>query len=351
MSTNIEDPGSQSVVPLPTRTLTESLRLPILGFGTSPLARGNTVSDSTAAEALSAGYDQGIRFFDTAPWYGNTMAEHRLGCKLRAWNDPSVIVSTKVGRVYSAPQDLTTFTGHPWTGGLSFELTFDYTHSGIMRSHEDSMQRMGYPAVDMLVVHDLDRGYLGDNVAGRLDELQSGGGWSALDQLRNDGVIKAIGVGVNEVGMIPLFLERFRPDFFLVAMPYTLLNQSALDTELPLCEERGVRIIIGSPFASGILASGVDTVKGTYNYQPPSRKIVETVSAIQQVCRHHEVPLRAAALQFPLAHPQVTSVLSGIANASEIEDNIAMIQYPIPSDFWLDLLGSQLIRDDAPVPG
>jgi len=339
--------GSTTVL-LPTRALADSLRLPILGFGTAPLGKGNEVSEAVAAEALSSGYDLGVRFFDTAPWYGNTMAEHRLGNKLRVWNDPSVAVSTKVGRVYSAPKDMATYTGHPWKGGLPFELRFDYTHGGIMRSYEDSLQRMGYPGVDMLVVHDLDRGYLGNEISERLDELESGGGWSALETLRINGDIKAIGVGVNEVGMIPLFLERFRPDFFLVAMPYTLLDQSALEHELPLCEQRGVKVVIGSPFASGILASGVDRIEGTYNYR--SEEIVARVAGIQEVCRRHQVPLRAAALQFPLGHPQVTSVLSGIASADQIVDNIAMILHPIPSDFWSDLHESELIRKNAPVP-
>lgn len=336
--------------PLPTRELTESLELPILGFGTSPLGKGSVVSESEAAKALTSGYDLGVRFFDTAPWYGNTMAEHRLGSQLRIWNDPSVAVSTKVGRVYSAPKDRATYTGHPWKGGLPFELRFDYTHGGITRSYEDSLQRMGYPVVDILVVHDLDRGYLGDGIASRLDELDSGGGWSALEQIRNDGDSKAIGIGINELGMIPLFLESFQPDFFLVAMPYTLLDQSALEIELPLCEQRGVKVVIGAPFASGILASGVDRIEGTYNYRPPSEEIVDRVAGIQKVCRRHQIPLRAAALQFPLGHPQVTSVLSGIASANQIEDNIAMITHPIPSDFWSDLLTSGLVRHDAPVP-
>src|SRR5581483_8031087 len=201
---------------------------------------------------------------------------------------------TKVGRVLVRPRDLAGFENHRWGGGLPFEVQFDYTRDGILRAYEDSLTRLGLNRVDALLIHDLDLGYhqTEAGVTARLDELDGGGGFRALQELKEAGEIKAIGAGINVTGMVPRFLERFDLDLFIVAMPYTLLNQDALDAELPLIEQRGASVVIGAVFASGILATGPEN-NPTYGYRPAEAPIVEKARKIEAVCRRHGVPLGA----------------------------------------------------------
>lgn len=276
-------------------------------FGAGFLGDPDIVTtDQTAHATLQAAWDAGVRYFDTAPWYGHTKSEHRVGQFLRNLPRSEFVLSTKVGRLYGRPQDPATFRqtehGARWLGGYPFVPRFDYSRNGICRSYEDSLQRLALNRVDFLVIHDLDaRHQKGeDGVSRGLEQLDAGGGYAELRALRDRGEIKAIGAGINHVGMIPRFLERFDLDYFLVAMPYTLADQPALDGEFQLCAERGVKVVIGAVFASGILATGV-TDTATYGYQPAGEDVVHKVSAIETVCARHGVALPAAALQFPLA--------------------------------------------------
>ena len=226
---------------------------------------------------------------------------------------------------------------------------FDYGYDGVMRSFEDSLQRLGINRVDVLLIHDLDPW---DHNPATLNayfvELKTSG-WRALAELREAGIIGGIGAGFNSMGSIPRFLDLFDMDFFLLAMRYTLLEQEVLETEFPLCEKRGVGIIVGAGFNSGILATGA--VKGAmYNYAPAGPDILERVRKIEAVCARHHVPLPAAALQFPLGHPIVASIIPGAISRANVEKNIAAFRHPIPADLWAELKHEKLIRADAPVP-
>lgn len=329
------------------------LALTRLGMGSAPLGDlWERIPESRAEATLAAAWAGGVRYFDTAPWYGNTLAEHRVGHFLRQQPRGSFALSTKVGRVYRRPRDPEAVAPGIWTGGLPFELRFDYTYAGVLRSYEDSLQRLGLPRVDLLVIHDVDPGYHGDaaGVARCFEQLEAGGGLRALEELKRAGEISGFGAGINQGPMLGHFLERVELDFFLVAMPYTLLDQAPLDDSLPRCVERGIGIVIGSPYASGILATG--PVEGAkYNYAPAPPEILEKTRRIDAVCRRHGVALPAAALQFPLGHPAVAAVILGAVSPGEVERNLGHFRAAIPADLWAELKAEGLIRPDAPVPG
>ena len=327
-----------------------------LGFGGGTLGDPDEVTPDARAEAtLEAAYDAGVGYFDTAPWYGNTKSEHRIGRFLRAQPRERFTLSTKVGRIYFRPHDARAFADSPWAarwrGGLAFDLRFDYTADGIMRSYEDSLQRLGINRVDALAIHDLDFKHQKNEVgvARGFRELDAGGGFAVLEALKKSGEIAAIGAGVNHTGMIPRFLDHFDMDYFLLAMPYTLLDQSALDEELPMCRDRGVGVVIGAVFSSGILATGARP-GSLYAYQPAEAPIVDKVRRIGTICARHGVPLGAAALQFPLAHPQVVTVIPGANAPAQVEENLANIRHPIPADLWAELKHESLLHPDAPTP-
>ncbi|MEO1020441.1 MAG: aldo/keto reductase, partial [Pseudomonadota bacterium] len=225
-----------------------------LGMGGAPLGDHFVKLDEPTCQAtLEAAWQAGIRAYDTAPWYGNTLSEHRFGQMLRSKPRDEFMLSTKVGRVYKRAKDPNNFYRGQWVGGLPFERRFDYTYDAVMRSWEDSLQRFGIPRVDLLLIHDLDFFHFDDEatVLERLSELEKGGGIKALQELKDAGEIGGFGAGINQELMIPYFLERFDLDTFLVAMPYTLIDQGPLDDIFPRCAERGIGIIIGSPYASG----------------------------------------------------------------------------------------------------
>jgi D-threo-aldose 1-dehydrogenase len=236
----------------------------------------------------------------------------------------------------------------PWPGGLPFEVVFDYSYDGILRAYEDSLQRLGLPRIDLAIVHDLDPGVHPPRARWQalMNQLITGG-WRALDDLRNAGRIGGIGVGINPLGMIPEFLELFDPDFFLVAGRYTLMEQETLTAELPACVERGVGIVIGAVFNSGLLATG--PVPGArYDYREATPEQLAKAGRIQAVCQRYGVPLAAAALQFPLGHPAVASVIPGSLTPEQVQLNLAGVCHPIPADLWHELAAERLIREDAP---
>jgi D-threo-aldose 1-dehydrogenase len=325
------------------------LRVTQLGFGTATLGDIRaTVPEAQASATIEAAWAAGIGFFDTAPWYGRTKSEHRLGTVLRTKPRQSYALSTKVGRVFFRQPATGGSEAADWPGGLPFELRFDYTRAGVVRSYEDSLQRLGIPGVDALLIHDLDAGYHGeDGVRRYLDELDAGGGFAALDELKQRGEIAAIGAGINVTGMIPRFLARFPLDVFIVAMPYTLLNQDALESELALCVERGASVVIGAPFASGILAIG-PREGATYGYRPAEAEVMARARRIDEICRRFDVPLGAAALQFPFGHPAVVSIIPGPNAPDQVRTNLAWMRHPIPSELWATLKAERLIRSDAP---
>ncbi len=322
-----------------------------MGFGGAPL--GNLyrkVSDEDAQAALLAAYDVGIRYFDTAPQYGLGRSEERVGKAMQAFGAENIVLSTKVGRLLldCEPDEVTpeSFVDVPQK-----RIVFDYTYDGVMRSYEASKDRLQTDHASILLVHDVCVFSQGSQEASdaKVRELFDGGGYKALVELRDAGQISAIGAGVNEWQVCEKLLGLGDFDCFLLAGRYTLLEQEALESFLPLCETRDVGIILGGPYNSGILATGA--VEGArYNYEPAPPEILERVGKIETVCRAHDTPLIAAALQFVFGHPCVKTVIPGAVNRDELLANAKLLEVDIPPALWTDLKEEGLIRSDAPVP-
>ncbi len=322
-----------------------------MGFGGAPL--GNLyrkVSDEDAQAALQAAYDAGIRFFDTAPQYGLGRSELRFGEAIARFGRENIQLSTKIGRLLldCEPHEVTpeAFVDVPQK-----RIVFDYTYDGVMRSYEASRERLGVANADILLVHDVCVFSQGSKEMSdaKVRELFDGGGYKALVELRDAGEIAAIGAGVNEWQVCERLLGLGDFDGFLLAGRYTLLEQEALDSFLPLCEKRDVGIILGGPYNSGILATG--SVPGAkYNYADAPDEILDHVRKIEAVCAAHDTPLIAAALQFVLGHPCVKTVVPGAVNAAEVQANVALLDREIPAGLWSDLRSEGLIRPDAPLP-
>jgi D-threo-aldose 1-dehydrogenase len=337
--------------PIATRVLgTTEVAVTQLGLGGASYGElFHKVPELDAYATIEAAWDGGIRFFDTSPWYGRGLSELRTGAGLRDRPRDEYVLSTKVGRWLRASND-PDFDGDPWLGGGRFDVVFDYTYDGIMRAFEQSQLRLGLPRYDLTVIHDLDRRHHvgGLKLDGYFAQLATSG-WRAIVELRASGLIRGVGAGINELGLIPRFLDLVDLDYFLVAMPYTLLNQEPLDAEFPAAVERGIGFVIGAPYQSGILATG-PRPSAKVDYRPASDEVSERVARIQAVCERHGVPLAAAALQFPLGHPSVASVIPGARSAAQVERNLEVFQHPIPADMWAELKHQGLLRADAPVP-
>ena len=326
-----------------------SLALPAFGFGGAHIGElYGKVEEADVKATLDAAWDAGIRFYDTAPWYGRGLSEHRLGHYLRSRPRGEFKLTTKVGRTLFRPKDPANFDRSPWAGGLNFEVDFDYTYDGVMRSYAQALQRLAIDTVDALVIHDLDRGYHGDKQAGYEKQLVESG-IKALEELKKSGNIQAYGMGINNDEALENTASLVDLDFCLVAMPYTLIDQASLHRGMAALQKRGVSVIIGAPFASGILVTG-SGLGAHYAYGKASPAIQAKVRGIEAVCRSHNVALPAAALQFVLAHPIVVSVIPGATKASEVKQNAASVVAPIPAAFWSDLKAQRLIDPDAPVP-
>jgi len=323
------------------------LAVSLLGVGTAPF--GSPAGDASDAE-VGAGfaglYAAGLRYFDTAPFYGLGLAEHRLGAALRSIDRRSVTISTKVGRLMK-PLGGGAAPG-PSSGAHAFEVAFDYSYDGTLRSLEHSLQRLGTNAVDIVLIHDVNRRWQGDLVEQRYREAMDGA-HRALVDLRAAGTIKAFGVGVNDWSILMRFAADGDFDCFMLAGRYTLLDHSALDAFLPDCERRGISVLMAAPFNSGILATGARP-GATFFYVEAEADIMERTRAIEAVCARHGVALAAAALQFPLAHPAVASVVTGMRNAEEAQANLAHCRAAIPAAFWDELKHEGLVAAIAPVP-
>ena len=330
-----------------------SVWLPQFGFGGAGLGNlFDDIEETTADDTLAAAWSEGVRYYDTSPWYGRGLSEHRFGRALFRRPRDEFIISTKVGRLFRAPDDIRAFAAseRAWHYGLDFAHRHDYTYEGVMRSFEDSLQRLRMNRIDLLLIHDLDSLVLGSErlVDAHLAQLATGG-MAALQDLKAAGKIKAIGAGVNQTGTIPKFLEMLDLDFFLVALPYTLAEQPVLDTEFPLCQKRGVGVIIGAVFASGILATG-PAPGAKYNYREPTREETDRIRRIEAVCRKFNTPLAAAALQFTLHHPAVASIIPGAIHPSQVKKNIELFHHDTPEGLWSELKDQCLLRSDPPTP-
>jgi D-threo-aldose 1-dehydrogenase len=326
------------------------LRLPVFGFGSAHLGELYAkVAEADAQATLQTAWDIGIRYFDTAPWYGRGLAEHRVGGFLRTRSRAEFLITTKAGRTLHRPSDMATFSREPWVGGLNFQVNFDYSYDGIMRSYEQALQRLALDRIDALVIHDLDAQFHEPTVFAQHRADLVGSGMKALQELKKAGDIQAYGMGINTNEALETVAPLVDLDFALVAMPYTLLDQSGLHTGMAHCVKSGTSVIIGAPFASGILVTGSGS-DGKYAYGAASAEIQAKVRGLEVVCRAHDVALAAAALQFPMAHPAVASIIPGAAHAREVSQNVAWFQSEIPAAFWADLKAQGLIRADAPTP-
>ena len=319
-----------------------------LGLGGAPLSGmvlgdglyGGTPSDE-ACRIVRRALELGINFFDTAPLYGAGVSEVRYGAALKGVDRDSYVISTKVGRVLE-----------PIEGGMTAEESPDnfaehysvdtWTRDNVLRSLEESLERLQTDHVEILLVHDPDRAAHGEREA--IEE-----GFPTLIELRDQGVVKAIGCGMNEWEMPTKFIHQFDIDAVLLAGRYTLLDHVAYPEFLPLCLERDVKIIIGGPYNSGILARDLDGTV-TFDYEIAPQHLVDQARRLDAVCKRHDVDLKAAALQFVLAHPAVGTVVPGAQSVPELEENFALVGQEIPGDVWSEMKAERLIPEDAPTP-
>lgn len=326
-----------------------NLEVTPLSFGTAPI--GNIfrpIDEATSDAMFQTAWDAGVRYFDTAPMYGHGLSELRCGHSLR-WKERSeFVLSSKVGRVLK-PRRRSEIEFTPWSNAAPNVMEFDYSYDGTMRSFEDSLQRLALERMDVCFIHDIDHFTRGDEQP-EVFRTAMDGCWKALSELREDGVVSAIGVGVNEWQVCHEALKQRDFDCFLLAGRYTLLEQESLDEFLPLCEERNAAVVIGGGFNSGILATGaIDGAK--YNYAPAPPDIMERVRRIEHVCAAHGVPLPAAALQFVVAHPAIPSFIAGTRTVDQLNRNLGWFAHSIPAEFWSELKSGGLLREDAPTPG
>jgi D-threo-aldose 1-dehydrogenase len=307
------------------------------GLGTAPLAGlFEAVDEAKAIRTIERAWDAGIRFFDTAPLYGHGLAELRLGKVLRHKPRDEFTLASKVGRLLRA--DAAPEPGQSFRGVPPVNPVFEFSYDGVMRSFQESLERLGLDRIDILHIHDPDHHY----------DAALGGAYRALDRLRADGVIGAVGAGMNQAEMLTRFAREGDFDCFLLAGRYTLLDQVALEELLPECLERGIAIIAGGVYNSGILA---DPKPGAhYNYQTAPTHLIERAQRIRDVCSRHGVPLKAAAMQFPLGHPAVTCVVVGCRSVEQLDESLQMFEFDIPPALWEDLKADSLLPAEAPSP-
>jgi D-threo-aldose 1-dehydrogenase len=341
---------------LPRRPLgRRGLSVSVIGLGSAPLGDLYAkLEEATAIATVRAALEAGVTLIDTSPHYGNGLAEHRCGTALRGVARDTYVLSTKVGRRMEPRQRGGTAVGvgaaaPGFAGGLPHKAVIDYSRDGAMRSFEQSLLRLGLDRIDILLIHDVDVWTHGvEAIEARFKEAMQGA-YRALSELRDQGVVRAIGVGVNEAHMCERFAHAGDFDLMLLAGRYSLLEQPALESFLPLAEKKGIALMLGGVFNSGILATGA-VAGARYNYRPAPPDILAKVARIEAICSAHGVRLSDAALRFPLGHAAIASVVLGAVTPQEVERNVASLVSPIPAALWSDLKTHGLLRPDAPTP-
>lgn len=318
------------------------LQVTRLGLGGAPLGGlYKDLSEEAATATVRRALELGINFFDTAPLYGCGKSEQRLGRGLAGVPRGSIVVATKVGYALfpqDAVRDENVF--FPFDNPPPLRPTFDFSYDAVMRSFEESLKRLSLDRIDILHIHDPDDHW----------EQAIQRGYPALHKLRTQGRIGAVGAGMNQAAMLARFAREGEFDCFLLAGRYTLIDHTALPELLPLCAQKRISIILGGPYNSGILATGARP-GATFNYVAAPPELLEKVRRIEAVCAKYSVPLKAAALQFPLAHPAVAAVIPGARSVAEVEENFRLLSHPIPAEFWAELRQENLLPPEAPVPG
>ena len=316
-----------------------------IGFGTAPL--GNMFRDVSEEEAMAtvqSAWDEGIRYFDTTPFYGYGLSEIRLGKALANYKRSDYVLSSKVGRIILDEEEEKTGL---FKTARKNKVLDDFSEEGTLRSIEDSLKRLNTDYLDMVFVHDISPDYLGDEWITKFDEARKGA-FKALSRLREEGVIKSWGLGVNTAVPIELSmqLEEFQPDLSLSATQYTLMqHERALEHMMPLAEKNGMGLVIGGPYNSGALLGG-----DYFDYAEATDEAKNHVKALKEVADKHEVSLKAAALQFSAAHPAVTAIVPGSTRPEHIKEDVASMDVKIPQAFWEELVGNGLISEKAPLP-
>ncbi|WP_163934087.1 aldo/keto reductase [Paraferrimonas sp. SM1919] len=324
-----------------------------LGFGAASLGNlYHKVSELDSSATLTAAISAGLNLYDTAPRYGLGLSERRVGNALRELARDSYVVSTKVGRILTPDRHANTSElRYGFDTPMPFDAHYDYSYDGIMRSYEDSLQRLGLASIDVLLVHDIGKLTHGEQDSHYFKQLETSG-YKALEELRSSKQIRAVGLGVNETQVCERAMHIGQFDCFLLAGRYSLLEQGAIDSFLPKCMEHGASVILGGPYNSGILATGVsNNPNATYDYEPAPKHIIERVAKIENICQDHKVSLAAAALQFPIAHPAVATVIPGMGTGARVEKTVQLFNQVISDDFWQELKAEGLIQANAPVPG
>ena len=319
--------------------------LPRFGMGAAGI--GNlykAIDDIEAYAAVEAAWAGGIRYFDTAPYYGFGLSEMRLGCALeRVDPGQTALISTKVGRLLD-PAERPARERHGFVDGAPFEPRFDYGREAVLRSHEGSLARLRRDRVQMLLAHDLGALTHGDDAERHLRDFLDGG-YPAMMSLKEQGAIDAVGIGVNEIEVCGCLLERVDLDVILLAGRYTLLDQRAANRILPLCLEKGVQLVVGGPYNSGILALPTrEQANPHYDYQAPAAPLMAKTKKLEEACEGHGVSLPVAALHFPLLHPGVACVIPGMATAAEVKEGLARMSAEIPPELWTDLRSRGLVE-------
>ncbi len=318
------------------------------GFGTAPVGNIFREIEGPTSDAMyQSSWDAGVRYFDTAPMYGHSLAERRTGQSLRCKSRDDYVLSSKVGRALKpAPRDMIKFA--PWVNAAAFTMDFDDSHDGTMRALEDSLQRLGMAHMDICFIHGIDVFIRGKDQPEVFRHAMDGC-YKALDKMRSEGMPKAIGVGVNEGELCHEALKQRDFDGFLLAGRYTLQEQDALNNLLPICEKRGAAVVVGGGFNSGILATGAKP-EAKYNYSPAPQPIMDKVAAIEAVCANHNVPLPTAALQFVVAHPGIASFITRTRTVEQLTQNLGWFSHPIPGALRSDFKAKGLLRKGALVP-
>lgn len=315
------------------------LQVTRMGLGGAPLGGlFQSVGENEALETLRKAHKIGLNYFDTAPYYGSGRSETRFGEVLSGLDREAYVLSTKVGRVLDPATEADLATSD-FKDNLMLKPVYDYSHDGVMRSIEESLTRLKLDRIDAVFIHDPDDHW----------ESAIGQAYPALAKLREEGVIKAIGAGMNQAEMLARFAREGDFDCFLLAGRYTLLDQIGLEDLMPLCAQKDISIVIGGVYNSGILATGARP-GATYDYVPAEPEMLQKTERIEAVCKAHQVPLKAAALQFPFAHPTVATTLLGARSVAELDENMALFSHPIPGDFWAELQAQKLIVPEAPLP-
>ena len=298
------------------------------------------VGDADAQATVDAAWELGVRYFDTAPHYGLGLSERRLGAALASRQREQYVISSKVGRLLEPIRNPVGLDDDGYLVPATHRRVWDFSRDGIRRSLTQSLERLGLDRVDIVYLHDLDEHWA--------EVIETG--YPALAELRDQGVVKAIGAGMNQASMLADLIRETDVDVVMLAGRYTLLEQDSLDDLLPLCAERGVGVVAAGVFNSGLLAHPQPPSDAKFNYATAPRKLLDRARTIAAICDRHGTTLPAAAIAFPLAHPAVVSVCLGARSAEQVQRNVALYGEPIPAGLWSELKASGLLRADAPVP-